>query len=196
MVKETWLMVYEPNQLPPKFDQVVMSWDTANKVSELADFSVCTVWGYKKRHIYLLHVLRKKLEYPDLKKLTLELKSQWKPTKILIEDKASGTQLIQELKREGLYTVHGVKPDGDKAMRMNAQTGFFEQGLVYLPAQAPWLEEYKKELVSFPFGKHDDQVDSTAQALKWIHEAGNEPGIVTYYRLKAEEIRRERGEII
>ena len=187
-MKEEWLMTYEPGQLPKHFDQVVMSWDTANKASELADYSVCTVWGYKKPHIYLLYVLRKKLEYPDLKRVTKELRAQWHPTKILIEDKASGTQLIQELRQEGVYAVKGVKPEGDKVMRMNAQTGFFEQGLVFLPAQAPWLDEYRKELISFPKGKHDDQVDSTAQALKWIHEYGQEPGIITYYREKVREM--------
>jgi predicted phage terminase large subunit-like protein len=178
--------------VPKHFDQVVMSWDTANKASELADYSVCTVWGYKKPHIYLLYVLRKKLEYPDLKKFTKELRAQWHPTKILIEDKASGTQLIQELRQEGMYAAKGVKPEGDKVMRMNAQTGFFEQGLVYLPVQPPSLEDYKKELISFPKGKHDDQVDSTAQALKWIHDYGQEPAFLTYIK---EECRRMYGDL-
>jgi len=191
MVKEGWLMTYEPGQLPKSFEQVVMSWDTANKASELADYSVCTVWGYKRPHIYLLYVLRKKLEYPDLKKLTKELKAQWRPTKILIEDKASGTQLIQELRQEGVYAVQGVKPEGDKVMRMNAQTGAFEQGLVLLPTQAPWLEDYRKELISFPKSKHDDQVDSTAQALKWIHEYGQQPAFLIYLK---EECRRLHGD--
>lgn len=188
MVKENWLMVYEPTQVPKSFEQIVMSWDTANKASELADFSVCTVWGYKKPHIYLLEVVRKKLNYPELKQVTHELKGRWNPTVILIEDKASGTQLIQELQREDIHSVKAVKPEGDKVMRMNAQTGFFERGLVYLPAQAPWLEEYRRELIAFPKSKHDDQVDSTSQALKWIHEYGSEPGIIGYYR----ELVRER----
>lgn len=191
MVKDNWLMVYEPNQLPKSFDQVVMSWDTANKASELADYSVCTVWGYKKPHLYLLEVVRKKLNYPELKQATHVLKARWNPTVILIEDKASGTQLIQELQREDIYSVKAVKPEGDKVMRMNAQTGFFERGLVYLPAQAPWLEDYRRELIAFPKSKHDDQVDSTSQALKWIHEAGDEPGIITWMR---EEVRQTWGD--
>jgi predicted phage terminase large subunit-like protein len=136
MVKENWLMVYEPTQLPKSFDQVIMSWDTANKASELADFSVCTVWGYKKPQVYLMEVVRKKLNYPELKQTTHELKARWNPTVILIEDKASGTQLIQELQREDISSAKAVKPEGDKVMRMNAQTGFFEQGLVY-PQQPP-----------------------------------------------------------
>lgn len=185
MVKESWLMTYGPDQLPKRFEQVVMSWDTANKASELADYSVCTIWGYISPHIYLLNVLRKKLDYPNLKKVIKDLTAQFRPTKILIEDKASGTQLIQELRQDGVHVVEGVKPEGDKVMRMNAQTGFFEQGRVLLPEQAPWLEEYRKELISFPKAKHDDQVDSTAQALKWIHEYGQEPGIIGYYREQA-----------
>jgi predicted phage terminase large subunit-like protein len=191
MVKEAWLMVYEPAQLPKTFDQTIMSWDTANKASELADFSVCTVWGYKKPYIYLLEVFRKKLNYPELKQATHELKARWNSSVILIEDKASGTQLIQELQRENVYSVKGVKPEGEKKMRMNAQTGVFERGMVFLPAQAPWLEDYRKELISFPKSKQDDQVDSTSQALKWIHDAGDEPGIITYMR---EEVRRIHGD--
>ena len=194
MVKESWLMVYEPQKRPARFDQIVMSWDTANKASELADYSVCTVWGHKRPYVYLLEVVRKRLNYPELKQVTHELKARWNPTKILIEDKASGTQLIQELQREGMNAVQGVKPEGDKVMRMNAQTGAFEQGLVYLPAQAPWLEDYRKELVSFPQSKYDDQVDSTAQALKWLHDAGQEPGIITFMRY---EVRKafEKGRL-
>jgi len=191
MVKETWLMTYDQPQLPPHFEQIVMSWDTANKASELADYSACTVWGYKTPNLYLLYVFRKKVNYPELKQATHDLKSRWKPTVILIEDKASGTQLIQELTRENISVVKAVKPEGDKVMRMNAQTGMFEQGRVFLPQQAPWLEDYRKELISFPQGKHDDQVDSTAQALKWLHEFGEEPAMLVYMR---EEVRRIYGD--
>jgi len=188
LVKENWLMTYVPEHLPERFDHVILSWDTANKASELSDYSACTVWGYKRPRIYLLEVLRKRLNYPELKKATLELRSRWKPSKILIEDKASGTQLIQELKAAGVYTVSGIKPEGDKVMRMNAQTGFFEQGLVFLPTQAPWLETYRQELFAFPRSKHDDQVDSTSQALRWIHEAGQEPAFLTFLKQEAMRI--------
>ncbi len=182
LVKESWLMTYEPSQLPRRFDQVVLSWDTANKASELADFSAGTVWGYQKPYLYLLDVVRKKLNYPELKQATRDLQARWSPTRVLIEDRASGTQLIQELAREGVHAVTGVQPLGDKVMRLHAQTGFFEQGLVYLPAQAPWLEDYRKELISFPLSKHDDQVDSTSQALRWIHESGTVPGFLQWIR--------------
>lgn len=86
---------------------------------------------------------------------------------VLIEDKASGTQLIQELRYGGM-AVKEVKPAENKVMRMNAQTAQIESGFVYLPSGAPWLAQYVSELTTFPFAKHDDQVDSTSQALEWI----------------------------
>lgn len=194
MVKDTWLMRYDPAQPPDRFDKTILSWDTANKPTELSDYSVGTVWGLKGKQLYLLCVYRKKVDYPGLKKAVKELRAEWNPSEILIEDKASGTQLIQELQQEGLYGVHGIKPEGDKTMRMHAQTGAFEQGRVFLPTQAPWLAEYEQELLSFPMSRHDDQVDSTAQALKWIHECGQEAGILTYTRYCARDA-FEKGQL-
>lgn len=81
---------------------VLQSWDTANKSTELSDFDVCTTWGRTKKKFYLLHVLRKRLDYPDLKRAVREQAARFQPTNILIEDKASGTQLIQELIQEGV----------------------------------------------------------------------------------------------
>ena len=82
-----------------------------------------------------------------------------------IEDKASGTQLIQELIREGLYAVTRYQPQPDKVMRRHAQTAMIENGFVHVPDAAPWLAPYLHELTVFPHGKHDDQIDSTAQLL-------------------------------
>ena len=89
------------------------------------------------------------------------------PTTILIEDKASGTQLIQDLIDAGLSRVTRYKPDGDKIMRLHSQTATIENGFVHLPETAHWLADYIHELIMFPAGRHDDQVDSTAQALAW-----------------------------
>jgi predicted phage terminase large subunit-like protein len=86
---------------------------------------------------------------------------------ILIEDKASGTQLIQDLLASGLSKVTRFQPDGDKIMRLHAQTATIENGFVWLPEEAHWLADYLGELAAFPMGRHDDQVDSTAQALAW-----------------------------
>jgi predicted phage terminase large subunit-like protein len=87
--------------------------------------------------------------------------------KILIEDKASGTQLIQDLKADGIYAITAYQPPSgtDKIMRLHAQTAIFENGRVLLPRRASWLSDYITELTSFPGSRHDDQVDSTTQAL-------------------------------
>jgi len=83
----------------------VQSWDTANKASELSDFSVCTSWGIKGKDLYLLHVLRRRMEYPELKRAVREQCQAFAASVVLIEDKASGTQLIQELVEQGLHAV-------------------------------------------------------------------------------------------
>ena len=87
---------------------------------------------------------------------------------MLIEDKASGTQLIQELINEGCHGVTRYQPTDDKIMRMHAQTAVIENGFVYIPEAAPWLAEYLHEMTVFPRGKHNDQVDFTAQFLDWF----------------------------
>lgn len=128
----------------------------------------------KDRDIYLLHVFRKKLEFPDLKRHVIAMYQSHNANYCLIEDRASGTQLIQELKREGIYT-RAIQPEYDKIMRMHAQTAMIEAGRVYLPYQAEWLTDYLQEICLFPSSKHDDQVDSTSQALQWINYILNRP---------------------
>jgi predicted phage terminase large subunit-like protein len=187
VVRADWLHYYGPEALPHTFDTIVQSWDTANKETQLSDHSVCTTWGVKDKHIFLLHVLRKRLQYPDLKRAVHDQARFWSPTIILIEDKASGTQLVQELSREGLSQVKDVKPEGDKVMRMAAQTAMIENGFVHLPIEAPWLASYVQELTTFPKAKYDDQVDSTSQALKWIFDSSAEPGILTWMRQELAE---------
>ena len=135
MVKEAWFGRYRPDQRPETFDQIVQSWDTANKPSELADYSVCTTWGVKGPNFYLLNVLRKKLAFPDLKRAVREQSDLFNPTVILIEDKASGTQLIQDLLDAGLSRVTRYKPDGDKIMRLHAQTATIENASSTCPSQ-------------------------------------------------------------
>ena len=91
-----------------------------------------------------------------------EQQSLFGANEVLIEDKASGTQLIQELITDGCHGVTRYQPTCDKIMRLHAQTAMIENGFVYIPEAAPWLAEYLHELTVFPKGKHDDQVDSTA----------------------------------
>jgi predicted phage terminase large subunit-like protein len=168
MVKTAWLQYYE--SLPSRFTIKVQSWDTANKSGQLNDYSVCTTWGAYEQRYYLLNVFRSRLNFPDLKRAVHQQANLHKPNKIVIEDKASGTQLIQDLKNEGLYyiTPYTPPPASDKILRLHAQTAEFENGHVLLPRSAPWLSDFINELTSFPGSKFDDQVDSTTQALDFL----------------------------
>jgi predicted phage terminase large subunit-like protein len=164
MVKTSWFKTYETRDLPSNFSLVLQSWDTANKSSELSDYSVCTTWEIEDKHLYLLHVLRKRLDYPDLRRTVKEHADMHGAKDILIEDKASGTQLIQDLINAG---VHGTKKyqakgNADKVMRMHSVSSTTENGFVHIPSQAEWLPEYLHELSVFPNGKYDDQVMSQA----------------------------------
>jgi predicted phage terminase large subunit-like protein len=122
-----------------------------------------------------LHVLRRRMEYPALKRAVREQCEAFDASVVLIEDKASGTQLIQEMIQEGLHAVTRYQPQSDKIMRMHAQTAMIENGFVHLPKEAAWLPEYLHELTAFPKSKHDDQVDSTAQMLDLFKQAGSGP---------------------
>jgi len=139
MIKAAWFNRYVDR--PARFDRIIQSWDTANKASELADYSVCTTWGLKSEKFYLLNVLRKKLSYPDLKRAVIEEDSRFSP---------AGTQLIQELIAAGCSRATRCSPEGDKVMRLYAQTATIENGFVFLPDEAPWLADYLAELTTFP----------------------------------------------
>jgi predicted phage terminase large subunit-like protein len=170
MVKTAWLRFYEPGEQPAKFSQIVQSWDTANKSTELSDYSVGTTWGVLYKKYYLLDVFRQKLDYPDLKRAILAHAKKWNAKNIVIEDKASGTQLIQDLNSEFVWGVNAYKPPPgtDKIMRLHSQTAQFENGFVLLPRNAPWLVDYVHELTGFPGTRYADQVDSTTQFLDHI----------------------------
>jgi predicted phage terminase large subunit-like protein len=130
---------------------------TSSKSSQLSDYSVCTTWGgVKGKKAYLLHVLRRKMEYPELKATVISHAKAWKAPIVLIEDKASGSQLIQELTRAVLPEAKGIKPTGDNVMRMQARTAHLENGCVLLPERAPWSDEYISELTTFPQARDDD----------------------------------------
>jgi predicted phage terminase large subunit-like protein len=130
----------------------------------------CTTWGVSQNgHLWLVDVFRHRLEYPDLKRKLRDLAGLHGASTVLIEDSASGVQLIQELRYEGFAQVVPVKAVGPKDTRMIAQTGRIEGGKVWIPAVAHWREAYLAEFAVFPNGRHDDQVDSTSQALAWVH---------------------------
>jgi predicted phage terminase large subunit-like protein len=187
LVKAEWFKRYRDSDRPERFDRIVQSWDTANKATELSDFSVCTTWGVKGKHLFLIGLFRRRLEYPELKRAVREQQSLFNANEVLIEDKASGTQLIQELIAEGCHAVTRYQPTCDKIMRMHAQTAMIENGFVRIPETAPRVDEYLRELSVFPKGKHDDQVDSTAQFLDWFKRPFPGQNIFELYRQAAQE---------
>ena len=189
MVKAEWFKRYRENERPERFDRIVQSWDTANKATELSDFSVCTTWGIRGKNLYLLGLLRRRLEYPALKRAVREQQNLFNASVVLIEDKASGTQLIQELIADGCYGVTRYQPTTDKIMRLHAQTAMIENGFVHIPETAPWLAEYLHEMTVFPKGKHDDQVDSTAQFLDWCNKPMPSQGSFDLCRRQAEKLK-------
>jgi predicted phage terminase large subunit-like protein len=166
LVKAAWLQFYDVGSQPARFSYIAQSWDTANKAGELNDYSVCTTWGVHGKILYLLHVYRRKLNFPDLKRAVIAQKNLFRANYALIEDRASGTQLIQEMKGQGVNVrPYDPPPGNDKLMRLHAQSIYFENGRVFLPREAPWLAEYIAELTGFPGTRYDDQVDSTTQFL-------------------------------
>lgn len=171
IVQRPWVKTYTPEEKPKRFDIILQAWDTANKDTELANYSVCTTWGLTINKAYLLDVFREKLEFPDLKRAVRRLAKQHNARVVLVEDKASGTPLIQELRAERFMLVQPAPSlPGDKIMRLRSQTAKIEGGFVLFPKEAPWLAVYLHELLSFPNAKFDDQVDSTVFALAWITE--------------------------
>jgi predicted phage terminase large subunit-like protein len=170
IVKTEWLRFYEPCELPSGFRLIVQSWDTANKGGELNNFSVCTTWLADFENHYLIDVFRKRLDYPNLKRAVKEQAQKHNADIIIIEDKASGTQLIQDLRADGVCGLEPYDPGSgiDKRMRLYAVSAEFESGRARLPRSASWKEEYIREITGFPGTKYDDQVDSTSQALEHL----------------------------
>ena len=155
--REWWRYFREPL---PSFRRVIHSWDTAFKSGAENDFSVCTIWGVAESgRYYLLGLWRGKVEFPELKRCMISLAELWNPIQILVEDKASGQSLIQELRYESALPIIPIKVDKDKRARAEAVTPLIEAGLVSLPESAPWLNDYVDELAAFPNGAHDDFVD-------------------------------------
>ena len=191
IIKASWFKRYLPAELTDPFEMKFQSWDTANKATELCDYSVCTTWGVKSKKLYLLDLRRGRMEYPDLKRAIRDEAAKHRPRNVLIEDKASGTQLIQELIREGVHGVTRYAPKMDKVMRLRSVSSTIENGLVFLPETADWLAEYLHELTIFPNGRYDDQADSTSQALDWIKDGSFE--MPEWLRIQARRFMIEEG---
>ena len=166
IVKREWLRVYE--EAPEEFDLVIASWDTASTLSETADWSVGTVWGAKGLDFYLLDCLRVRSEVPDLRRQIVSLAEQWDVDQTIVEEGDMGRAIVQDLRRTGHRKVILQKVRTEKLVRFSTQSCRFESGQVHVPANASWYADWLKELLAFPNGKHDDQVDSTSQALAYL----------------------------
>lgn len=166
VIRREWLRTYDVR--PIRFDQIVVSWDTASTLSEASDWSSGTVWGAVGLDYYLLDVVRDRLESPDLREAIIALTKKWRADVTLIEKTHLGHALLQDLRRSQDLAPILIEPRYDKEARLLAQSARFEAGQVHLPAEAPWLGAYVGELLSFPNGRHDDQVDATTQALHYL----------------------------
>ena len=178
--RREWFRKY--HETPATFSKIVQSWDTAFKVGAGNDYSVCTTWGATDVGYYLLGMWRDKVEFPDLKKQVALQAQHWKPHAIVIEDKASGQSLLQELKTATRFPVIPIKVDTDKTTRASAVTPFFEAGKVLFPADTPWLTDLEDELAGFPGAVHDDIVDSVSQALNYLRGGSVLLGLVEFFK--------------
>lgn len=172
IVKLHWFERYAVAPAPDKFRRIIQSWDTAYDSKSTHDPSVGTVWGEHKetKRLYLLDVWRNRAEYPMVRKAIFSMYARWPTTnKILIENRTSGKSIVKDLEMTNL-PILPVLGEGDKVVRLMTVSGMIEAGKVILPETAPWLYDYETEMCQFPLGKHDDQVDSTSQALSYLKQ--------------------------
>jgi predicted phage terminase large subunit-like protein len=167
LIQADWFRTYvrAPNRGPD--DRVVQSWDTATMTGPANDYSVCTTWLVRGRQYFLLDVLRKRLEYPELYRKVLSHAAAYAATAVLIEQAGNGAPLIQHLWHESKLRPIAIRPERDKLVRLEAQSAVIEAGYVLLPERASWLDDFRDEMLAFPYGRHDDQVDSVSQFLAW-----------------------------
>ena len=173
ILKREWWKIW-PHEDPPIVNYIIQSYDTAYSKKETADFSVITTWGvfYPNQdsgpNIILLDVKRGRWDFPELKRIAKDEYKHWNPDNVLIEAKATGVTLQQELRKMGIpvtmYTPGGRRSGTDKVSRANSVAPIFESGMVWAP-DTDWAEELVEECAAFPNGDYDDMVDSTTQAM-------------------------------
>ena len=148
---------------------IIIAADTAFKKTEQSDYSVLMVMGIDKQgDIYIIDVIRKKWDFPELKRNCIMTNTKWRGKGlrgVYVEDKASGQSLVQELKNQSGVSVLPYKVTQDKVARVNSVTPMIEGGRVFLPQSAHWLDDFVEETQAFPNGKNDDQVDALSLGL-------------------------------
>lgn len=176
-IKKKWFKFYDKTELLKQIKeykikgQIIQSWDSASKINESNDYSVClTFFTTDDGEFYLLDCYRAKLEFPDLLKKIKELYASTKKkyehsVSIMMEGKASGIQAIQCLKNDGIY-LDEILPEHDKQTRLRNISHLIENGSCMFPDDNPdWWYDFEQELLRFPNAKHDDQCDALSQAL-------------------------------
>ncbi|MGE3511456.1 MAG: phage terminase large subunit [Vicinamibacterales bacterium] len=188
LIRKDWLTFFDALPAREPGDQIVQSWDTATKADQTNDYSVCTTWHVKGETYYLIDVLRRRIEFPELLRLVPAHAKQFKADVVLIEDSASGSPLIQALRHDHSLHPLAVKPKGDKVERMQIPTFKIETGAATFWRSAAWTDDFIAELLQFPHGRHDDQVDSLSQALNWLHNRPSPIVFIDFPDLKKESI--------
>jgi predicted phage terminase large subunit-like protein len=164
---------------PPKCEYVIQSWDTAHETKTTSDYSACTTWGVwynnedkNNPNLILLDAFKDRLTFPELKIAALKHYKEWKPDAFIVEKKAAGAPLIQELRMIGIPVQEFTPSRGnDKMVRLNAVADLFTSGKVWAP-DTRWAKEVIEEIASFPVGEHDDFVDTCTQALLRYRQGG------------------------
>jgi len=175
--REMWKMW--PKDNPPKCEFIIQSWDTAHETKTTSDYSACTTWGvwYNEEegdspHLILLDAFKARMTFPELKESALKHYKEWEPDAFIVEKKAAGGPLIQELRRMGIPVQEFTPSRGnDKIVRLNAVSDLFASGKVWAP-DTRWAREVIEEIAAFPVGEHDDFVDTTSQALLRFRQGG------------------------
>jgi predicted phage terminase large subunit-like protein len=164
---------------PPPCEYIIQSWDTAFETKNNSDYSACTTWGvfYNNEdrgspNVILLDAFKDRMTFPELKEIALKHYKEWTPDAFIVEKKAAGAPLIQELRLIGI-PVQEFSPSrgNDKMVRLNAVADLFTSGKVWAP-DTRWAREVIEEIASFPVGEHDDFVDTTTQALLRYRQGG------------------------
>jgi predicted phage terminase large subunit-like protein len=177
LIKREWWNIWEKED-PPQCEFIIMSLDAAQEANTRADYNALTTWGVffneevNNYNIILLNSIKKRLEFPELKKLVLEEYKEWEPDSFMVEKKSNGAALYQELRRMGVPVGEFTPGKGqDKISRVNAVSDLFAGGVVWAPEHR-WAKEVIEECNDFPSGANDDLVDSTTLALLRFRQGG------------------------
>jgi len=170
VIKAAWLARYEFSPSEHKLQRIVLSCDPAGKSGIHNDYTAIAICGIEKNRIYILHISRGHWTVLQMRDRIEALAREWNVETVIIEDTSSGMGLIQILNRETSLNVIGRHPKDNKEIRMLRHEGRFEARNVLLPKEAPWLADLASEILAFPMGRFDDQVDALLLFLDWFQQ--------------------------